>query len=141
MLFPMSHSMTKVTLLGIAMLFCSACTEEQTTWHNAYDIENELHLLTQEIDRQVIFARLQEIHQTLPLYIQREQQIASLEGEMAKWLVTLNTSLRNAPLHHATIENCESWRHAMEVSWQQELSLLNERAKEVWRVMLATCKA
>ncbi len=86
MLFPMSHSMTKVTLLGIAMLFCSACTEEQTKWHNAYDIENELHLLTQESDRQVIFARLQEIHQTLPLYIQREQQIASLEGEMAKWL-------------------------------------------------------
>jgi len=33
------------------------------------------------------------------------------------------------------------WQKAMEASWGVELVQFNERAKLVWRVMLATCNA
>tara|TARA_B100000586_G_scaffold122781_1_gene88628 strand:- start:1086 stop:1400 length:315 start_codon:yes stop_codon:yes gene_type:complete len=57
-----------LSLMSAAMWGCSKEPQQTIHWHNAYDIERELHLLGQQEDPREIYKRLQGIKQQASLH-------------------------------------------------------------------------
>jgi hypothetical protein len=128
-------------MLCVAILGCSEEVPQTIQWHNAYDIERELHLLGQQDDPREIYKRLQSIKQQASLQLSQMRESGHHDPLFREWLESLRISLSLAPLYGDTIETCNVWQHAMEEAWGVETVQFNERAKLVWRVMVATCNA
>lgn len=128
-------------MLCVAILGCSEEVPKTIQWHNAYDIERELHLLGQQDDPREIYKRLQGIKQQASLQLSQMRESGHHDPLFREWLESLRISLSLAPLYGDTIETCNVWQHAMEEAWGVETVQFNERAKLVWRVMVATCNA
>ena len=130
-----------LSLVSAAMWGCSKESQQTIHWHNAYDIERELHLLGQQEDPREIYRRLQGMKQQASLQLSQLRQTGRHDPLFIEWLESLRISLSLAPLYGNTIETCNVWQNAMEEAWGARISNFNERAKLVWRVMVATCNA
>ncbi|WP_334021282.1 hypothetical protein [Alteromonas sp. S015] len=130
-----------LTLMSAAIWGCSKEPPQTIHWHNAYDIERELHILGQQEDPREIYKRLQGIKQQASLQLSQMREAGIQDSLFREWLESLRISLSLAPLYGDTIETCDVWQHAMEEAWEVGIVQLNERAKLVWRVMVATCNA
>ena len=140
-IFKRCKSSLIVCLLCTVTWGCTEASSVAVKWHNAYDIERELHLLGQEEDPRKIYKRLRSIKQQASLQLSQLRETGPQDTVFRDWLESLQISLSLAPLHSNKIETCNVWQKAMEASWGVELVQFNERAKLVWRVMLATCNA
>jgi hypothetical protein len=130
-----------LSLMSAAMWGCSKESQQTIHWHNAYDIERELHLLGQQEDPREIYKRLQGIKQQASLQLSQMRETGNQDPLFREWLESLRISLSLAPLYGDTIETCSVWQGAMEEAWGVRIVQFNERAKLVWRVMVATCNA
>mgnify|MGYP000002891965 FL=1 len=130
-----------LSLMSAAMWGCSKEPQQTIHWHNAYDIERELHLLGQQEDPREIYKRLQGIKQQASLQLSQMREAGNQDPLFREWLESLRISLSLAPLYGDTIETCSVWQGAMEDAWGVGIVQFNERAKLVWRVMVATCNA
>ena len=127
-----------ITVL-LTLLGCGQEKEQAMRWHNAFDIERELYLLGQEEDPRVIYRRLQSIKQQASLQISQLREQGKRDVMFNDWLEALRISLSLAPIHSNDIAQCSVWQNAMEKAWGVPVREFNERAKLVWRVMVATC--
>lgn len=145
-LFPTLHSGKYISfvLLCFVCMTMWGCTKDEPKsiqWNNAYDIERELHLLGQQDDPREIYKRLQGIKQQASLQLSQLRKTGQHDPLFTEWLESLRISLSLAPLYSNTIETCDVWQNAMEDAWGVQIIEFNERAKLVWRVMVATCNA
>lgn len=145
-LFPLKHSYkyTRYLVLVavcIVMWGCAKDSPRVIQWNNAYDIERELHLLGQQEDPREIYRRLQSMKQQASLQLSQLRQTGRHDPLFIEWLESLRISLSLAPLYGNSIETCNVWQSAMEEAWGVKITNFNERAKLVWRVMVATCNA
>ncbi|MFZ8201481.1 hypothetical protein [Alteromonas portus] len=145
-LFPLKHSCTYTRYLVlvavcIVMWGCAKDSPRVIQWNNAYDIERELHLLGQQEDPREIYRRLQSMKQQASLQLSQLRQTGRHDPLFIEWLESLRISLSLAPLYGNSIETCNVWQSAMEEAWGVKITNFNERAKLVWRVMVATCNA
>ena len=131
-------------MLGVICLALCGCVKEapkSIQWNNAYDVERELYLLGQQEDPREIYRRLQSMKQQASLQLSQLRQTGRHDPLFIEWLESLRISLSLAPLYGNSIETCNVWQNAMEEAWGARISNFNERAKLVWRVMVATCNA
>lgn len=139
-----SRKYASLLMLGViclAMCGCAKDAPKSIQWNNAYDIERELHLLGQQEDPREIYRRLQGMKQQASLQLSQLRQTGRHDPLFIEWLESLRISLSLAPLYGNSIETCNVWQNAMEEAWGARISNFNERAKLVWRVMVATCNA
>ena len=128
-------------VICLAMCGCAKDASQSIQWNNAYDVERELHLLGQQEDPREIYRRLQSMKQQASLQLSQLRQTGRHDPLFIEWLESLRISLSLAPLYGNSIETCNVWQNAMEEAWGARISNFNERAKLVWRVMVATCNA
>ena len=126
-------------IILLILLGCGQEKEQTMRWHNAFDIERELYLLGQEEDPRVIYRRLQSIKQQASLQISQLREQGKRDVVFNDWLEALRISLSLAPVHTNDIAQCSVWQDAMVNAWGVPVREFNERAKLVWRVMVATC--
>lgn len=145
-LFPSLHlgkyiSVVLLCLVCMTMWGCTKDAPKSIQWNNAYDIERELHILGQQDDPREIYQRLQGMKQQASLQLLQLRKTGRHDPLFTKWLESIRISLSLAPLYSNTIETCDVWQNAMEEAWGVQIFEFNERAKLVWRVMVATCNA
>ena len=145
-LFPSLHlgkyiSVVLLCLVCMTMWGCTKYEPKSIQWNNAYDIERELHILGQQDDPREIYKRLQGMKQQASLQLLQLRKTGRHDPLFTKWLESIRISLSLAPLYSNTIETCDVWQNAMEEAWGVQIFEFNERAKLVWRVMVATCNA